>query len=57
VAGDLTGLVNGDIIGRRSDDEKTAFVFRGLALGDLALAVLAYQRARQLGKGFRIDRD
>jgi ornithine cyclodeaminase/alanine dehydrogenase len=57
VAGDLTGLVNGDIIGRRSDDEKTAFVFRGLALGDLALAGLAYQRARQSGKGFRIDRD
>jgi ornithine cyclodeaminase/alanine dehydrogenase-like protein (mu-crystallin family) len=57
VAGDLTGLVNGEIVGRRSADEKTAFVFRGLALGDLALAILAYQRARQSGKGFRIDRD
>jgi ornithine cyclodeaminase/alanine dehydrogenase-like protein (mu-crystallin family) len=57
VAGDLTGLVNGVLIGRRSDDEKTAFVFRGLALGDLALAALAYQRARQSGKGSQIDRD
>jgi ornithine cyclodeaminase/alanine dehydrogenase-like protein (mu-crystallin family) len=57
VAGDLTGLVNGDIGGRRSDDERTAFVFRGLGLGDLALAALAYQRARQSGKGSPIDRD
>jgi ornithine cyclodeaminase/alanine dehydrogenase len=57
VAGDLTGLVNGDITGRRSDDEKTAFVFRGLALGDLAVAALAYQRALQSGKGSQIDRD
>jgi ornithine cyclodeaminase/alanine dehydrogenase len=56
VTGDLTGLVNGEIPGRRSDEEKTAFVFRGLALGDLALAALAYQRARQSGKGSRIDR-
>jgi len=57
VAGDLTGLVNGVFIGRRSHHEKTAFVFRGLALGDLALATLGYQRARESGKGFAIDRD
>ncbi|MDV6344495.1 ornithine cyclodeaminase family protein [Nitrosomonas sp. Is37] len=56
VSGDLTGLVNGDIAGRCSDDEKTAFIFRGLALGDLALAALAYQRARQSFKGFEIER-
>jgi ornithine cyclodeaminase/alanine dehydrogenase-like protein (mu-crystallin family) len=55
VAGDLTGLVNGDITGRRSDDEKTAFVFRGLALGDLAVAALAYQRALQSGRGSQIE--
>jgi ornithine cyclodeaminase/alanine dehydrogenase len=48
VAGDLAGLVNGDIPGRRSDHERTAFVFRGIALGDLALAALAYQRASSL---------
>lgn len=56
VRGDLTGIVNGDIAGRCSDDEKTAFIFRGLALGDLALAALAYQRARQSCKGFEIER-
>lgn len=56
VVGDLMGLVNGDIAGRCSDNEKTAFIFRGLALGDLALAALAYQRARQLFKGCLIER-
>jgi ornithine cyclodeaminase/alanine dehydrogenase-like protein (mu-crystallin family) len=56
VVGDLMGLVNGDIAGRCSDNEKTAFIFRGLALGDLALAALAYQRARQLFKGYLIER-
>jgi ornithine cyclodeaminase/alanine dehydrogenase-like protein (mu-crystallin family) len=47
VTGDLTGLVNGEIPGRRGDGERTAFVFRGLGLGDLALAALAYRRACQ----------
>lgn len=56
VVGDLTSLVNGDIAGRCSDNEKTAFIFRGLALGDLALAALVYQRARQLFKGCLIGR-
>ncbi len=45
VRGDLTGLVTGDATGRCTPDERTAFVFRGLALGDLAVAGLAYQRA------------
>ena len=45
VKGDLTGLVQGTVSGRERDDERNAFVFRGLALGDLALAGLAYRRA------------
>ena len=45
VRGDLTGLVTGDAAGRCATEERTAFVFRGLALGDLAVAGLAYQRA------------
>ncbi len=49
VAGDLAGLVCGDLPGRKSAQEVTAFVFRGLALGDLALAGLAYRRARATG--------
>ena len=50
VSGDLTGLVTNSVSGRRTNDEKTAFVFRGLALGDLALAALAFEHARRLQK-------
>ena len=46
VKGDLSGLVTGAVDGRLTKDEKTAFVFRGFALGDLALATLAYQASR-----------
>jgi ornithine cyclodeaminase/alanine dehydrogenase-like protein (mu-crystallin family) len=49
VAGDLTGLVCGEIAGRAGAEERTAFVFRGLAVGDLALAALAYRRAKTSG--------
>lgn len=49
VAGDLAGLVCGDVAGRQGAQERTAFVFRGLAVGDLALAALAYRRARSTG--------
>ncbi|TPL07894.1 ornithine cyclodeaminase family protein [Mesorhizobium sp. B2-4-14] len=45
VAGDLTGLVCGDFAGRQSPGETTGFVFRGLAVGDLAVAGLVYRRA------------
>lgn len=55
VSGDLTGLVNGDIKGRCADSERTAFVFRGLALGDLAVAGLAYQRACKNAQGVLIE--
>jgi len=47
VSGDITGLVQGDVGGRTSESERTAFVFRGLALADLALAGLAYRRASE----------
>jgi ornithine cyclodeaminase/alanine dehydrogenase len=49
VAGDLTGLVWGDVPGRQSAIERTAFAFRGLAVGDLAVAGLAYVRAKMIG--------
>ena len=45
VRGDLTGLVTGAALPRQTNVERTAFVFRGMALGDLAVAGLAYQRA------------
>lgn len=43
VSGDLTGLVLGQFNGRSSVEDRTAFLFRGHALGDLALSVLALQ--------------
>jgi ornithine cyclodeaminase/alanine dehydrogenase len=49
VAGDLTGLVCGDVAGRQSAGERTTFAFRGLAVGDLAVAGLAYVRAKSIG--------
>lgn len=49
VAGDLIGLVSGDVAGRQSKSERTTFAFRGLAVGDLALAGLAYSRAKAAG--------
>jgi ornithine cyclodeaminase/alanine dehydrogenase len=56
VAGDLTGLVGGATAGRDHPDERTAFIFRGLALGDLALSALAYQRAVAVGAGIEMER-
>ena len=45
VTGDLSGLVMGKFVGRSQDSERNAFIFRGHAMGDLALSVLAYQRS------------
>ena len=44
VAGDLTGLILGKFKGRNQADDRTAFIFRGHALGDLALASLAWRK-------------
>ncbi len=43
VSGDLTRLVLGKCRGRSAASDRTAFLFRGHALGDLALSVLALQ--------------
>lgn len=50
ITGDLFDLVKGRIDGRSSDQQRTAFVFRGLALGDLALTSLVIRRATEQGK-------
>ena len=44
IDGDLTGLMEGKVAARQSDEERTAFIFRAVALGDLALATLVYQK-------------
>jgi ornithine cyclodeaminase/alanine dehydrogenase-like protein (mu-crystallin family) len=45
VTGDLSELVLGKFSGRKQASDRNAFIFRGHAMGDLALSILAYQRA------------
>jgi ornithine cyclodeaminase/alanine dehydrogenase-like protein (mu-crystallin family) len=51
ISGDISELVSGKVSGRESDEERTAFVFRAVVLGDLALSGLALDKARASGKG------
>jgi len=44
VTGDLSGLVLGKFKGRHRPTDRTGFIFRGHALGDLALSALAFQK-------------
>lgn len=44
ISGDLSQLVTGQVRGRANKDETSAFIFRGHALGDLALSVLAMEK-------------
>ncbi|MCC7045912.1 MAG: ornithine cyclodeaminase family protein [Alphaproteobacteria bacterium] len=50
-AADLGELVCGSKPGRTSVAERTAFLFPGFALGDLAAGALIYERARSVGRG------
>jgi ornithine cyclodeaminase/alanine dehydrogenase len=47
IKGDISGLVTGKAEGRTAEEDRTAFIFRGHALGDLALSVLALQKHRE----------
>jgi ornithine cyclodeaminase/alanine dehydrogenase len=49
IAGDLTRLVCAEVAGRQSASERTTFAFRGMAVGDLAVAGLCYLRAKAVG--------
>lgn len=54
IDGDLAELVSGQVDGRSEETERTAFVFRSVAVGDLALAALAYERACAQSAGTRL---
>ena len=56
VSGDLRDLVNGLITVVDSPDTCSAFAFRGLAIGDLALARLAFESACSAGLGRTLPR-
>jgi ornithine cyclodeaminase/alanine dehydrogenase len=55
IGGDISELVNGEVSGRRDQAERTAFVFRAVPLGDLALAALAYRKARAEKVGLSLE--
>jgi ornithine cyclodeaminase/alanine dehydrogenase len=54
VTGDLADLITGGEDGTFTPDHCAAFVFRGIAIGDFALAALAYERAIAAGKGTHV---
>ena len=56
VNGDLRDLITGLITVSNSPNECSAFAFRGLAIGDLALARLAYESACAAGLGSILPR-
>lgn len=53
---DLSELASGRHPGRTSDMQRAFFLHPGLGLGDIAIASLACERARQLGIGMRLAR-
>jgi ornithine cyclodeaminase/alanine dehydrogenase-like protein (mu-crystallin family) len=52
---ELSALVAGTAPGRRHDSEITVFDAQGTALGDVALAGLAYRRALEAGRGSALE--
>ena len=55
IAGTLSQLVSGAIEGRTSSDEITIFDSTGLAIQDIAVATLVYERALIEGRGTQIN--
>jgi ornithine cyclodeaminase/alanine dehydrogenase-like protein (mu-crystallin family) len=55
IRGDLGALVSRAVTGRGDARERTAFIFRGIALGDLAVAALACQIALKASAGLSFE--
>lgn len=51
VDGDLAGLLLGEVPAAFDAGKRALLIFRGLAIGDFAVATLAYSRAMARGKG------
>jgi ornithine cyclodeaminase/alanine dehydrogenase len=56
VAGDLGSLVTGNAKACYDPAKPSAFVFRGLAIGDFAVAAMAFERAQAAGAGTAVAR-
>lgn len=55
IAGTLSDVINGTTAGRTSDDQITVFDSTGLAIQDIAVAIVAYERAVEAGIGSTIE--
>lgn len=55
VAGSLAEVVTGRLEGRLSDDEVTVFDSTGLAIEDIAIASVVYERALEAGAGSKVE--
>lgn len=55
LAGTLPDVVNGMVPGRTSDEQVTIFDSTGLAIQDIAVAILVYRRALESGHGSEIE--
>ena len=54
IGSDLAGLVTGSAGAAFSPGKTSAFVFRGMAIGDFAVAALALEKAETAGRGVRV---
>ena len=48
IDGDLGELLNGQVAARQNDQQRLGFIYRAVALGDLAMATLVYQKLQPL---------
>lgn len=55
IRGDLRNLITGKIDAAFDPEKRSAFIFRGIAIGDFAIACLAYERARAAAKGKAVE--
>jgi len=55
IKGDLTQMVAGDVASSFDASRPACFIFRGLAIGDFAVAALAYEQAMKKGLGTLVE--
>ncbi|MGI9366709.1 MAG: ornithine cyclodeaminase family protein [Rhizobiaceae bacterium] len=55
ISGDMAQVLSGDREARHDPQKRSAFLFRGLAIGDFAAAALAYDKAMEQGDGHRFQ--
>jgi ornithine cyclodeaminase/alanine dehydrogenase-like protein (mu-crystallin family) len=55
ITGDLKGLLSEDTAPGFDEHKRSAFIFRGIAIGDFAVASLAYSQAKLKGLGDRVN--